>query len=93
VSREQATFEHGGRPRAVLYTAVGSEESEYFVEDWKELTARLESRGYPALKMKSEILDGENHRSIFGAAFTNGLRYVFSVPGAVDTGPSASLER
>jgi predicted alpha/beta superfamily hydrolase len=92
VSREQAVFERGGLPRAVLYTAVGSEESAYFVEDWKELTSLLGSRGDPALTIKSEILDGENHRSIFGAAFTNGLRYVFSVPGPVDTSPPASPE-
>jgi len=39
------------------------------------------------LKVKTEVLDGENHRSIFGAAFTNGLRYVFSVPLPGDSSP------
>ena len=59
-------------------TAVGEHESDHFVRDWKELTAKLRSRDYPKLVMKSEVLANENHRSIFGVAFTNGLRYVFS---------------
>jgi len=77
VSRERAVFERGRPPRGILYTAVGSDESGYFVADWQELTTRLESRHYGALRMKGEVLAGENHRSIFGAGFTNGLRYVF----------------
>jgi len=93
VSRERVAFERGDPPRGVLYTAVGSDESGYFVEDWKELTARLESRRYRALQMKREVLDGESHRSIFGVAFTNGLRYVFGVRGPAPSEAAGSSDR
>jgi predicted alpha/beta superfamily hydrolase len=78
IRKEREVHANGRRPECVLYTAVGEQESAYFVADWKELTATLRSRGYRKLSLKSEVLAGENHRSIFGVAFTNGLRYVFS---------------
>jgi len=90
VARERAASERGDQPRGILYTAVGSDESGYFVADWKELTTHLRSRHYPALKMKSELLPGENHRSIFGVAFTNGLRYVFGVRESTPTAGSST---
>jgi predicted alpha/beta superfamily hydrolase len=93
VSREKAAYERARPPRGILYTAVGADESEYFVEDWRELTARLRSRPYPALHLKSENLAGENHRSIFGAAFTNGLCYVFSAAPPAHPEASASPDR
>jgi predicted alpha/beta superfamily hydrolase len=78
IQKEEQVFRSGRPPKAVVYTAVGEHESDHFVRDWKELTAKLRSRGYPGLVVKSEVLADENHRSIFGVAFTNGLRYVFS---------------
>jgi len=78
IRKEKQVAASGRRLNAVLYTAVGEKESDYFVSDWKELTAKLASRSHAGLLMKSEVLTNENHRSIFGVAFTNGLRYVFS---------------
>jgi len=93
IRRERAHFESGRGIDAVVYTAVGADESAYFVADWKELTEALRGRGYAGLRLKSEVLEGENHRSIFGVAFTNGLRYVFSerLPalGATETAPTS----
>jgi predicted alpha/beta superfamily hydrolase len=78
-SREEALFRSGRRLEGVVYTAVGALESQAMRGSWTELTDKLRSRSYPGLVMKSELLAHENHRSIFGVAFTNGLRYVFSV--------------
>jgi hypothetical protein len=78
IRKEKEVAARGQRLDAVLYTAVGGEESAYFVDDWRELTERLASRGDTSLRMKSEVLTKENHRSIFGVAFTNGLRYVYA---------------
>ena len=77
--KERELAKEGSPPVAILYTAVGADESGYFVKDWEELTKSLRSRNYPGLAMRSEILK-ENHRSIFGVAFTNGLRSVFREP-------------
>lgn len=37
----------------------------------------LEEKGLTNLSVKSEILENETHRTIFGAGFTNGLRYLY----------------
>lgn len=78
IRKEEEVFRKGRALNAVFYTAVGERETDHFVRDWKELTAKLESRGCSGLVMKGEVLANENHRSIFGVAFTNGLRYVYA---------------
>ena len=40
--------------------------------------ARLEPRVAAGLSMKTEIMENETHRTIFGPAFMNGMRYIYS---------------
>lgn len=44
-----------------------------FMDDVKRLNP-------PNLQFKSEVLDDETHRTIFGAGFTNGLRFIYDPP-------------
>ena len=60
----------------VFYTAVGGQEPKYFVSDWKRFTHILSKL---KVKNKAALFEKENHRSIFGAAFTEGMRYIYSV--------------
>ncbi len=39
----------------------------------KKLKAELNN-----LKIKSEVLPNETHRSVFGVGFTNGLRFIYA---------------
>ena len=47
----------------------------HMVDDHLEMARVLQKRNS---KMKSEILDQETHRSIFGRGFTNGLRFLYA---------------
>ena len=75
---EKSRFSEGIELPAVIYTAVGEKEPDYFVEDWKQFVQKMKARQYPGLILEAELLDGENHRSMFGTAFTNGMRFIFS---------------
>lgn len=69
---------HGDLP-VRAYFAVGSREGDGrrdMVGDLRELTSRLDGRGYPGLELRAEVLDGETHNSVFPRALSNGLRYV-----------------
>lgn len=44
-------------------------------EDFIEILARRRPSG---LEIRSEVLDDETHRTIFGRAFTNGLRFLYA---------------
>ena len=63
---------------SVLYTAVGEKEPDYFVKDWNDLVQQVKARKYSELLMGAEILEGEDHRSLFGTAFTKGMRFIFA---------------
>ncbi len=77
---EKSTFSEGMKLPAVVYTAVGEKEPDYFVKDWKDLVQQIKARDYLDLFLEVDLLEGENHRSIFGAAFTKGMRSIFSHP-------------
>jgi len=86
---ERALF-HGEAARAAkgddlparLFLAAGGLEEAHdarqrFVSNLYELHARLAARAYPSLEMTLRIFEGENHMSVFPAAFTRGLGAVF----------------
>lgn len=59
-----------------LYMATGEMEG-HMADDQVEIAGLLERTNKSNLKMKSEILNNETHRTIFGRAFTNGMRFLF----------------
>jgi hypothetical protein len=59
-----------------LYMATGSMEDN-MVNDHLEMAGILERVDSNKLKLKSEILENETHRTIFGRGFTNGLRFLY----------------
>lgn len=63
---------------SIIYTAVGSLESELFKEPWKQLISNLKSRGYAGMKLRTEIAEGETHYTIIPYIVTHGLKSVFS---------------
>ena len=64
--------------KTIIYTAVGSLESNSFISPWKQLTGNIKSRGYEGMKLKTEIADGETHYTIIPYIVTHGLKSVFS---------------
>jgi len=77
IQEEERFSKKNKRLDAIVYTSVGSREPKYFRNDWKLLNSRMLKRKYLGLKMKAELLDNEDHRSVSPRAFTNGLRYIF----------------
>ncbi len=63
--------------RLKLYVGTGSLE-ESMIDDHLEMVHILKYFNADSLQMKSEILDQETHRTIFGRGFTNGLRFIYS---------------
>jgi predicted alpha/beta superfamily hydrolase len=63
--------------RAVVYLASGDLETPNIKDNSVAFGQVLEARKYPGLKLKSVIIDGEHHRSIFPLAFTRGLQFLF----------------
>ncbi|HTH57666.1 MAG TPA: alpha/beta hydrolase-fold protein [Cyclobacteriaceae bacterium] len=59
-----------------VYVATGSLE-DTMVGDQMRMVNHLKQTGLKTLSVKSEILENETHRSIFGRGFTNGMRYLF----------------
>ena len=47
------------------------------VEDLEALAGRLESRGYPSLILETLVFPDETHNSVFPAALTRGLLWLF----------------
>jgi predicted alpha/beta superfamily hydrolase len=69
-----------------LFMAVGAREemdghlidpSFQFVTNVKELAKSLQTRRYPGLQLRTDILEGETHFSAIPATFSLGLRAVF----------------
>jgi len=63
---------------SIIYTAVGSLESEFFKKPWEQLIGNLKSRQYNGMKLKAEIAEGETHYTIIPYIVTHGLKSVFS---------------
>jgi hypothetical protein len=58
-----------------LYMATGEME-DHMADDQVEIAGLFKRSNTSDFKMKSEILDNETHRTIFGRGFTNGLRFL-----------------
>lgn len=59
-----------------FYIASGKLEAS--IDDLQnELISKLNERNFSNLTFKAEVLENETHRTIFGAGFTNGMRYLF----------------
>jgi predicted alpha/beta superfamily hydrolase len=71
---------------ATLFMGVGSQEEGAgipgdeqwrFVTNMREMASRLERRGYPSLKIASQVFDNEGHTSVPPVVLTRGLRHAF----------------
>ncbi len=70
-----------------LYVGTGSlENSKHadtqhsMVDEHLMMVDQLVAKNTRNLEIKSEILEGETHRTIFGTGFTNGLRFIYLKP-------------
>jgi predicted alpha/beta superfamily hydrolase len=64
---------------ARVYLAVGDREhSEHgdMRADLERFETQLAAHGYPALKLRRDVLDDETHDSVWPRAFSNGIRWV-----------------
>jgi hypothetical protein len=66
----------------VYLSAGGREETEAgftrMETNVKKLAALLENKHYPNLRMRAQVLEGETHFSVFPAALSHGLSYLYS---------------
>ncbi len=82
--REEARYaEHHQDLDTRVYFAVGSDERPPFSPfQWVEVQTafvdQLGARGYPGLEMRSEILDGALHETVFPQAFIRGAQWLLS---------------
>lgn len=60
-----------------LYVGTGAMEDN-MVDDHLEMVSILKRFNAGNIMIKSEILDHETHRTIFGRGFTNGLRFLYA---------------
>lgn len=72
-AREEHTLDEPVR----LYMAVGGDESSIMPRDLRRLAERLKDRPQSMLTVRSEVLEGETHNSVYPSAFSRGLRWTF----------------
>ena len=72
-------------PVGAVFLSVGAREADDMLENFQPFADSLRSRGYAGLSVDAEVPAGKDHLSVFGHAFTRGLRSVY--PAAV---PSAA---
>lgn len=70
-------------PARVFISAGGLEEEgdsapAKMITNVREMARRLESRGYPGLRLTSHVFEGETHASVNPATVSRGLRSVFA---------------
>lgn len=68
------------RIRVEAYAAVGALEinaAHDMPADLRKLDKAMTTARYPGLRMRTEVLDGETHNSVFPRALSNGLRAVW----------------
>lgn len=57
---------------------MGSGEEEFRIDDFQvEFINFLKEKNIQKLHIKSEVIENETHRTIFGVGFTNGLRFIY----------------
>lgn len=64
-------------PEGAVFLSVGAREADDMLEHFQPFADSLRSRGYAGLSIDAEVLAGEDHLSVFGHAFTRGLRSVY----------------
>ncbi|WP_075341917.1 alpha/beta hydrolase [Tenacibaculum agarivorans] len=58
---------------------MGSGEFDLRIKDYQEeFVNLLQKKNISNLKIKSEVVKNETHRTIFGVGFTNGLRFIYT---------------
>ncbi len=73
---------------ASVYMYVGEYEERKFgkrvdiVSDALRMKEALQSRDYPSLRVKLDVLNGEDHESVAPRGFTQGLKYLISAENA-----------
>lgn len=80
---------------AKVYLYVGAYESPRYgtrydlVDDTRRMARALQSRKYPSLQIKLDVLNDEDHVSVAPRGFTHGLKYLLGV-GASGSGPQVA---
>ena len=64
--------------KAIVYTAIGSQEGPLMIDPWNRLIDSMKEHNYSGLAMKEEIAEDETHYTIIPFFVTHGLKYVFS---------------
>ncbi len=76
------TQTHRDLKARIYLSAGGREETEagftHMETNVKQLAGLLDGRHYPNLRIRTQVLEGETHFSVFPAALNSGLRYLFS---------------
>jgi len=75
---EKEFFESKKPMTAVIYTAVGSMESDKFTKPWVQFIDNMKTRNYPGLEMKTEMGNNETHYTMIPYIATHGLKSVFA---------------
>jgi predicted alpha/beta superfamily hydrolase len=73
---EEEYFKTSRSLPAAVYLAVGGLEGPNIKDNSIQMGRILEARKYQGLKLKSVVLEGEHHRSVFPLAFTRGLQFL-----------------
>jgi predicted alpha/beta superfamily hydrolase len=73
---EEEYFKKSQSLPAAVYLASGGLEGPNIKDNSIRLGHILEQRKYQGLKLRSVILEGEHHRSVFPLAFTRGLQFL-----------------
>ena len=87
---EQANAKTGRPLRARACLSAGQNEETSgddaaMISNMKRLAAALSARAAGPLVVKSEVIENEDHYSVFGAAFSRGRRFVLALPDSAAT--------
>ena len=74
--REEKYAQENKNLDLIVYTSVGSLDNEFILNPWKEFNSVVLGRNYKNLVWKTEIIENEDHLSMFPSALTKGLKYV-----------------
>jgi predicted alpha/beta superfamily hydrolase len=64
---------------ARVYMGVGDSEDPQMPADFRAMAAQLRKHKYAGLALSADVLNHENHNTVFPRALSNGLRWVFGV--------------
>lgn len=86
IQRFDRTYAEGNRDlNARVYVTIGGLESPStgkarydMVQDVRDFGARMKSRRYPSLQLRTAVIEGANHETVFPAALMNGILWHFA---------------